>query len=288
MKSKVSLRYVTRFAALLCGLTFFLACSSSSDDDDSSSSVPLSQNACGVIGLNNARINAKIIAGTECQVAPSPVVLLDLGVGLCTGTMITREHVLTAGHCFILPEARRSSAVLLNRSSSPIAFGAELIVHPGFGIEEESNLIVNDLAIIRLDRALDLPTLPIFLSRNIRSGDRISIFGFGQATNENNTSGSTTAGILRSGEMRVSAVDNSYIFAEFGDEGSNTCFGDSGGPAILTERDRDGNLISAIVGVTSTGTSDTCSRGDNSNFANLQSSGSLDFINQVAPGVRVF
>jgi len=106
----------------------------------------------------------------------------------------------------------------------------------------------------------------------------ISIFGYGVDENGVNQ-------VLRSGQARVLAVDEQHIAAGFSGEGSNSCSGDSGGPALNTIQ-KDGRTQSGIVGVVSSG-SVSCGPGDVALYANVTTSETLNFIQGAAPGVNL-
>lgn len=83
--------------------------------------------------------------------------------------------------------------------------------------------------------------------------------------------------------MEVAMVTGNHIFARF-DELSNTCNGDSGGPATYTVVDPNGAVSAVgVVGITSTGTVQNCAPGDLSLFTNLQHPDILSFIAEVVP-----
>ncbi|MCB0321633.1 MAG: trypsin-like serine protease, partial [Bdellovibrionales bacterium] len=130
-----------------------------------------------------------------------------------------------------------------------------------------------------LSKSLPGPTLPLLGSRDIQNGELVSIFGYGLDENQK-------IDVLKSGEMKVSGVTDNHIFAKFDGAGSNTCNGDSGGPAIYTFT-KDGREIDAVVGVVSTGEIVDCSAGDTTLFANAHSSSNLSFITQSVPSTRV-
>lgn len=228
--------------------------------------------ACGVVGLNE-----KIINGTACENRPSPVVYIALerrdGQFSCTGTMLTPTSVLTAAHC--TTGGVRRAQVAGGNDFNQVASVVQVFVHPGASSDNSANRIRNDLAVMRLDQPLNLPTLPIIASRSVEAGDIISILGYG-LTEDKET------GELRSGEMEVSSNEGDSIVAIFGDEGSNTCFGDSGGPAIYS---RDG--LTGVVGVTSGGSRAECDKGDISTFANAAETDNLEFILRAAPDAQV-
>lgn len=231
----------------------------------------LSKNACGLLRSNSQGINTKIIDGTQCSVNGSPIVsisvLLESGdVGLCSGTVIAPRHILTAAHCFDVDTVGEvlSSSVQIEGFNRSIR---RITIHPRVNIPQ------NDVAIIELQEPTSVNPVPLILSSPVNPGDVISIFGYGFDENSNFAT-------LKSGQMRVTGVTSQNIFARFSEgTGSNVCFGDSGGPAIL---DR-GNGTLGIVGITSFATSEGCIEDGFSGFANVQSNDILDFIFDVVP-----
>lgn len=242
----------------------------------------LSRNACSVLGLGTKSIGSKIIDGSACQSAASPVVAYevqysDSSVTGCTGTLVTPTRILTAGHCFEsvgLPVTAIAVSV-----GGQIVAGTTYAVHPSYREDVSVLAIFNDVAVIGLDQAVSVATLPLVTSGPLVSGDVISIFGYGLDNN-----GDT--GELRSGQMEVGNVTSDHVFAAFNGEGSNTCQGDSGGPAVSSVVDGNGVARVGIAGLTSTGiASSNCLEGDVSLFANVQNASNLAFILAAAPGV---
>ena len=138
--------------------TIFLLTSCGGGGGDDTSAVP-SNNACSEIGLST-----RIINGTECSIASSPVVrvvaLNGFGdiIGFCSGTAVTQNDIVTAAHCF----PRGTSAVaavagdtLFDGESVTIPF-ANVIIHPDYAPLGAQSVLAafNDVAIVRLSRNL--------------------------------------------------------------------------------------------------------------------------------------
>lgn len=256
-----------KLLAITC-LTALLACGGGSGDDDSSG---LSNNACGVVGLNS-----RIINGTECSNSQNSGIVrifIDNGEGLCTGTMITPTQVLTAAHCFDGSTDSASIVIGDDVASGTRIFATGVVPHPGYKSSDDNTF---DLAVLNLSSPANLATLPIVIGRSVADGDVVSIFGFGTDENENPNA------VLKSGEMKISEVRDLQIGAAFNGDGSNTCFGDSGGPLLLGHNQRIG-----IVGILSFGTREDCREGDTSFFTNVQADSILQFLSQVAPAAEI-
>lgn len=273
--------------SLLVGNIYACGGDDSDDSGDNGGSSEVARNACGILGLNESKNVTKVINGTQCEAGASPVVFIQTyGVanGLCTGTLITSNQVLTAGHCFDNPIF--SLTISQGIDGAPLAAGGEVIIHPDYQRTPDSpnGFIFADVAIINLDRNVSLPIMPILVSRGLSVGDTVSIFGYGFSDTASSLAGEeldpAQVGYLRSGQMRLTNVSETHVRARFSaDYGSNTCMGDSGGPVTFTAE----NGSTGIVAVTSGGDSATCSPGDNSDFARLAYSGNLQFIATYAP-----
>lgn len=255
-------------AVALLALLFLGGCGGGGgSSDDSSGSGGLRTDTCSTLGLQ-----PRIINGTQCETSGSPVVRIDLrlrdgSAALCSGSIISPTHVLSAGHCF--PPQTRSAFITVNGARVD---GARFFRHPGY--TETSQALFKDVAVLELSQPVSLPILPIMTSQPVSSGDAIQIFGFG-------TTETGSLGVLESGEMRVSDVTSDHLIAAFNGDGSNTCTGDSGGPALLTV-----NGAVGIVGLTSSGFRADCLAGDRTLFANMQSADYIGFVRSIVPSVR--
>ncbi|MBX7145373.1 MAG: trypsin-like serine protease [Oligoflexia bacterium] len=223
----------------------------------------------------------KIINGLPLDSTISPqIVRIDLTyndgtAGICSGTAITSEVVLTAAHCFPAEVigATVTSALATTKVES-------VIIHPAYTVSLELNAIFNDVALVSVPGA-NLPSLSILASIPVTVDSPLIAYGYG--LNENGE-----AGKLQNAPIGVGAVTPNHIFSTpFDGDNADPCYGDSGGPAILGFTDNNGNFGVGIVGVVSSGTEQGCAKGDITLFTNLQEPGMAEFIALNAPGAVI-
>ncbi len=241
---------------------------------------------CGALGLSaasasTASATAKIANGTDCtDLNKSPVVMVvknlaDGSAGICSGTMISANKVLTAAHCL---ENAVTIDVLLGVEANSLAYitSDSWQIHPNFS-RSANGILGNDVGVIHVPVPLPLPSVPILVSAAPQVGQKAVVFGFGT------TGAPDDYGQLRSGVMKIAAVDEGRIFADYQDGTSNVCSGDSGGPLLL----QIGSQLT-IGGTTSYGDSATCVVGERSVFMNLQSPIIQSFLRSAAPDAKFF
>ena len=205
------------------------------------------------------------------------IILMNAGqeMGRCTGTAIAEDAVLTAGHC-----VQRGEDELLVRTPAGILPARDAVRHPGYREDFVLSAVFNDVAIIHVD-SLQLPALPLLLTRSPQPGDVITTYGFG-------IDGSGSFGRLNAAPIHIEIVTPNHIFSEpFSEDGANPCLGDSGAPAVFSYEDEAGVIQTAVVGTVSSGTKPNCEKGDVTLFANIQNPAILEFISQAAPGAAV-
>jgi len=238
----------------------------------------LALNACSGGGSGSSNTNnevticPRVINGQSCDDSGSPIVEIvslsaDGKESLCSGTAISADKVLTAAHCFAFTTIVKAVV----KAGDNVVSVKKIFIHPG--LAQTKNALFNDVAIIQTSKAHRAPTLPILLSQSVNSGDTVGINGYGLDE-------AGHLGALKGGSMKVNSVTVNHISATFNGGGSNTCNGDSGGPATETTAQGVG-----LVGLTSTGIKTDCGPGDVTLFTNLQSSDVLDFITSIVPDV---
>lgn len=250
---------INKFNSILMGAVYLVPLLGCGDQNLSDQALT-PETVCGNASAHDQ--TAKIVGGRECGSPNGTVVKLILldeedNQTICSGVRLNGTTVLTAAHC--LNEFVFSVSVEL--ASGARIMPEKISLHPEAA--DLGSLFINDVALLTIsppEGEIPPPRVPI--AERVKSGDTLTILGYG-ATQVENPTGS---GVLRIGEMQVNEVTTDSIFSNYTSATtSNTCFGDSGGPAFI----EDGNGGLALAGIVSTGTNLLCAVGDLSAFTNL-------------------
>ncbi|NMB76176.1 MAG: trypsin-like serine protease [Myxococcales bacterium] len=180
------------------------------------------------------------------------------GQALCTGTLISRRVILTAGHC-----------VYDNRTNPggfTVAFGdsitsgnyvtrrvAEVWLHPSYSVGSSYDPPVNDIAMLRLssDAPANAPAIPYLTSSNGLTtadvGTTLEFVGYGITSASAQDSAGTRRHVFN--DLRwLCTAQSGCTFSGYVTASRNTlcddqnpggpCSGDSGGPDLITRNGR--------------------------------------------------
>lgn len=189
---------------------------------------------------------------------PFVVAVLRNGIPFCSGTVIAPRFILSAAHCFErllkleqipLSELEVFQGTDAHKSASGKVTSIKSIqLHPEFWA---SALSSNDLALVETNEDLFHSELPRIQPRDndewehLREGASVMIVGFG-LTNRTPTprlshDSEPVAGVKYKAKASVKGSRGDELFV--GDEHSDTCTGDSGGPALTRNIDSTWRLL---------------------------------------------
>lgn len=215
--------------------------------------------ACSGANADPAQATSQaVVNGTTSAKAQDFVVQIAIEkstkmIPYCTGTMIAKSLVITARHCVgeldadeikVADFVPSKLAIYVGTDAGPRtakhdpdAYGAKLFTD---GTKE----VALDIAVLLLDRALDVPTAPIRLASGAKKGEALDIVGYGITEDDRYPMARqqrTGLEVVRTGPGKSKLFE--LLEGEF-QLGEAACSGDSGGPALSSE-------TGALVGIAS-------------------------------------
>lgn len=225
---------------------------------------PAKQNAVN-LGADSSSIIGGVTVDAKDPIAKSTVAIVasvktadgQEGQFICTGSLLTENVVLTAGHCVPEVGAEYKEVVLYvifntdlrKMGRTDIRLVVDSVIHTDYGKTGSEGEDAHDLALIKFAGAMAPGyTVAKFLDDEtlLKPGTKVTLAGYGLIE---------TDGVNTKSDDRLRKVDVEVV-EEFGKheilldqtKGKGACHGDSGGPAFL-----EVNGTQYVWGVTSRG-----------------------------------
>jgi len=239
------------------------SCSGGGDESDAGA-----DNACNALGV-------KVFGGEGCGNGNGPlaaIVTQDISgtFQLCSGTLVSPNQILTAGHCY-------DSGVI----DAAVAVAGEIFQvtnaerHPRYNGSQPGAPF--DLGVLTLNRESRVTPVPIFVSQKVEVGEQFTVFGYGSDEEGETGLDEGRDEILKAANMIASENAETVFLGDFDTLRTSVCTGDSGGPAIQVV-----NGVSGVVGVTSFDIAG-CGSGSSSGFGAVAASENQSFLRKAAP-----
>lgn len=194
--------------------------------------------------FSKQKMTPYIIGGVQTSSYKNVGAILLNGRLHCTGTIIGPKTILTAAHCFYGYESQsKDFSFVIGPNIVQTSFGPKKVVsyvyptgEDGYSFNRVS--LEDDIALAYLESPSDIK--PMLLHNGSPSWESILEnkvnltfvgFGFDKVDDE-----LVASGIKREGSWHVDIMENRRV--AFSVEGKNTCKGDSGGPAFLSENSK--------------------------------------------------
>lgn len=206
----------------------------------------------------HALVGGRMLRERDPQGPSRSIVLLELKnngkpVSHCTGALIRKNVIITAGHCFdrgfVSPYTEFD--IIFDQYQDGSSFrtviaGSHVVIHPDYTPAEpkKPKILQNDIALVFFSGELPPGLEPVPFDTEVNadySRAEVQVFGYGRSIDYTGKPGEDvtfSSGVLRYGNMKVAAsnyFDSAYHYVvEANPEiPAYICQGDSGGPQFL-------------------------------------------------------
>lgn len=183
----------------------------------------------------------------------------------CTATLIAPNIALSAAHCFVDTPVVTTSTIMLGANNVNVGV-TKMVPHPDYVPESDTGTGRSDLAILFLEKTINLPIVK--LSSSIPTvGRRVVNVGYGLdgQGDDNGSAGARLVGnqLIQSGygTGRNSADYPDAIVTVAETNNQQSCPGDSGGPLFFADQ-----LVGVLSGGDYSSSSNSCRSSINSAF----------------------
>jgi len=180
------------------------------------------------------------------DLAAQTVLIVSTRGSSCTGTVIARNLVITAGHC-VQPKA--SYAISIDGAFPRVVQVARIVLHPKYDPHQfETRKPSPDMAILKIAEPLPARFHPARLATDRtlpKPGDAFTLAGYGFSVDGD----PDTMGKVRTVSLPAVGITGGIMVRLSAGNGSSAgaCTGDSGGPAFVD----NGGGVYAVIGVVS-------------------------------------
>lgn len=200
-----------------------------------------------------------IVGGSSAQTGEFPYqVSLQTTSHKCGGTIIDKDHILTAAHCV---DGKSANSLNIRAGSSHHASGGTLVKVAQITqhSEYDAKTIKNDIAVLRLASSLEFGStiaaveLPSSADDTPKTGTKCSVTGWGSTSG----GGSSLPSRLQVAYVNIidheqcvkeyanrREVDDSMVCAGVTGGGKDACQGDSGGPLVDASTKKQVGVVS--------------------------------------------
>jgi secreted trypsin-like serine protease len=178
------------------------------------------------------------------------VMIVGSRANVCTATALTRDLLLTAGHCVAPAATYRALLTPPPQGGQPLPI-ERIVVHPRYSAKDyASGRVTADIALVKLLQPLppEIVPVPLAQTRSVNPGDRFVVAGYGvtRALSDDGLGTPRVAALVatgRPGNLQIRLIDPANRNET---PGLGACTGDSGGPAFI----ENGTAL-AVAGVVS-------------------------------------